>query len=331
MVFFIRKCVNFKSINLAMRIHPIPISILFCLFSIFSFSQRDTSSALQLRSGKFFTEKNITQEKVKTFADQLQKVNGKSLAVLQFEQIPSESRKQELAASGIQLLEYISGNAYTICITKNIDHTILQKAGARSILELSPLQKMHPSMAKGIFPSWAISTPGMLDVWISFPKSLSFEELQKLLLERKFQVTATDYKEFHVVGLKIAISRINDLTSLPFVDYIEPAPHKAQMLNYESRNDSRANVLNAASGIGGYGLKGEGVVVGIGDNADVQYHVDFTGRLINFSTPTVAHHGSHVHGTVAGGGILLEEFQGYAPKSTIVSQESSGIDRKSVV
>src|SRR6187455_2864427 len=261
-----------------MRIHPIPFTILLCLFSIFSFSQRDTSSGLQLRSGKIFTEKNITQENVKSFTEQLQKINGKSFAVLQFEQLPSESSKHELAASGIQLLEYISGNAYTICITKNIDYTILQKASARSIFELSPLQKMHPVMAKGIFPSWAIKTPGMVDVWISFPKSLSFEEFQKLLSERNFQIITIDYKEFHVVGLEIAISRINDLASLPFVDYIEPAPHEAQMLNNESRNDSRANALNAASDVGGYGLKGEGIVVGIGDNADIQYHVDFTGR-----------------------------------------------------
>ena len=314
-----------------MRIHPIPFTIVLCLFSIISFSQKDESSALQLRSGKIFTEKNITPENVKNFTERLQKVNGKSFAVLQFEQLPSETTKQELAASGIQLLEYVSGNTYTICITKNIDYTILQKANARSIFELSPEQKMHPSMAKGIFPSWAIRTAGMVDVWISFPKTLSFEELQKLLRERNFQITTTDYKEFHVVGLKIAIQRINELGSLPFVEYIEPAPHKAQMLNYESRNDSRANVLNAASGVGGYGLKGEGVVVGIGDNADVQYHVDFTGRLINFSTPTVAYHGSHVHGTVAGGGILMEEFQGYAPKAIIVSQENSGIIKNAPV
>src|SRR6187399_1081314 len=92
-----------------MRIHPIPFTILLCLFSFFSFSQKDTSSALQLRSGKIFTEKNITQENVKNFTEQLQKINGKSFAVLQFEQIPSESKKQELAASGIQLLDYISG------------------------------------------------------------------------------------------------------------------------------------------------------------------------------------------------------------------------------
>src|SRR5688572_20672117 len=211
-----------------MRIHPIPFTNLLCLFSILSFSQKDTSSALQLRSGRIITERNITAENVKIFTERLQKVNGKSFAVLQFDQIPSDAKKQQLAAAGVRLLEYIPNNAYTICLTKNVDHTVLQIAGARSILELSPEQKMHPALAKGIFPSWAIRTPGMVDVWISFPKSLSFEELQRLLMERNFQITTTEYKEFHVVGLKIAISRINDLASFPFVDYIEPAPHKAQ-------------------------------------------------------------------------------------------------------
>ena len=175
---FLRKCVNFKSINLAMRIHPIPLTILFNLLSIISFSQKDESSALQLRSGKVFTEKNINEENVKSFTERLQKVNGKSFAILQFEQLPSETKKQELAASGIQLLEYISGNAYSICITKNIDYTIFKNDGARSLLELSPEQKMHPAMARGILPSWAIKTPVLVDVWISFPNTISFDEIK---------------------------------------------------------------------------------------------------------------------------------------------------------
>ena len=68
-----------------MRIHPIPITILLCFFSIISFSQKDSVTALQLRSGKFFTEKNITAENVKSFTERLQKINGKSFAVLQFD------------------------------------------------------------------------------------------------------------------------------------------------------------------------------------------------------------------------------------------------------
>ena len=216
-----------------MRIHPIPFTILLCLFSIISFSQKDISSALQLRSGNIYTEKNITQENVKSFTERMQKVNGKSFAVLQFEQLPSETTKQELAASGIQLLEYIPGNAYTICITKNIEHTILQNARVRSILELSPQQKMHPAMAKGIFPSWAIRTPGMVDVWISFPKTISFEEIRNLLREKKIEITSSQYSNYHVIGLRIIRNRLNEVASFPFIEYIEPAPHGDQKLKQQ--------------------------------------------------------------------------------------------------
>jgi hypothetical protein len=308
-----------------MRIHPIPFTILFCLFSIISFSQKDTSSALQLRSGKFFPEKNITQEKVRGFAEQLQKINGKSFAVLQFEQLPSESSKEELAASGIQLLEYISGNAYTICITKNIDHAILQKAGARSILELSSLQKMHPAMAKGIFPSWAIKTPGMVDVWISFPKTISFDEIRDLLQSKNIEIASTQYGRYHVIGLRIIRNRLQEIASLPFIEYIEPAPHGDQLLNYESRNNSKGNVLNAATSVGGYNLEGSGVVIGVGDDSDPQYHIDFNGRLIDFGPAAYAYHGTHVYGTVGGAGNKYELFKGYAPKSTMVVQNLSEI------
>jgi hypothetical protein len=303
-----------------MRIHPIPFTILLCLFSILSFSQKDTNTALQLRSGKVFTERNITAENVNAFTDRLQKVNGKSFAVLQFDQLPNETQKKQLASSGIQLLEYISGNSYAICITKSIDAAVLQNAGARSIFELSPEQKMHPAMAKGIFPSWAIKTPGMVDVWISFPKTISFDEIRSLLTEKNIAITSFAYSKYHIVGLKIVRNRLTEVASFPFIEYIEPAPHGAQTLNYIAKQNSRGSVLNAATGVGGYNLKGSGVVVGVGDDSDPVYHIDFAGRLIDFGPAAYSYHGTHVNGTVGGGGIVGEQYAGYAPKSTIVVQ-----------
>ncbi|HEX6849654.1 MAG TPA: S8 family serine peptidase, partial [Chitinophagaceae bacterium] len=308
-----------------MRIHPIPFTILLCLFSLVSFSQKDERFALQLRGGKIFTEKNITSELVRAFTERLQKVNGKSFAVLQFEQLPSEAKKQELAAAGVQLLDYISGNAYTICITKSVDHTVLQNAGARSIFELSPEQKMHPAMAKGIYPSWAIRTPGMLDVWISFPKTISFEEVKNLLRSKTIEITSTKYSMYHVVGLRIIRNRLNEVASFPFIEYVEPAPHGDQSLNYIAKQNSRGNVLNANPGVGGYNLKGEGVVVGVGDNADPQYHIDFTKRLIDFAGAGYYYHGTHVYGTIGGGGIVGEQYAGYAPKAKLIAQNFAGI------
>lgn len=308
-----------------MRIHPIPFTTLLCFVSILSFSQKDTSSALQLRGGKIFTEKNITAENVKAFTETLQKVNGKSFAVLQFNQLPTEANKQQLAGSGIQLLEYVPNNAFTICITKTIDHILLQNADARSIFQFSPEQKMHPSMAKGIFPSWAIRTPGMIDVWISFPKTISFDEIRSLLTEKNIGITSIQYSRYHIIGLKIARTRLTEVASLPFIEYIEPAPHGPQLLNYIAKQNSRGNVLNAATGVGGYNLKGNGVVIGVGDDSDPQYHVDFTGRLINFGPAPYGYHGTHVIGTVGGAGISGEKYAGYASKSTIVVQYLSGI------
>ena len=130
---------------------------------------------------------------------------------------------------------------------------------------------------------------------------------------------------YHVIGLRIIRNRLNEVASFPFIEYIEPAPHGDQLLNYESRNNSKANILNAATGVGGHDLKGSGVVIGVGDNSDPQYHIDFNGRLIDFGPAAYTYHGTHVHGTVGGAGNGNELFKGYAPKSTMVTQFLSGI------
>ena len=324
-LFFLRKYVIFKAINLAMKIHPIPFTTLLCLLSFFSYGQKDIGSSLKLRSGTIITEKNITAEGVKSVTEKLQKVNGKSFAVLQFDQLPAEATRKQLSDAGIQLLEFIPGNGYTICITKHIDHTILQAAGARAILELSAKQKMHPSLARNIFPSWAIKTPGMLDVWISFPKAISFDEMKALLRQNRIEITSSVHSRYHILALRIIRNRLTEIASLPFIEYIEPVPHGAQPLNYIAKQNSRGNVLNASTGIGGYNLKGSGVVIGVGDDSEPTYHIDFVNRLIDFGPASYVYHGTHVHGTVGGGGIVGEQYAGYAPKSSIVVQQLAGI------
>lgn len=308
-----------------MRIHPIPLFLLLCLFSITSTAQKDLSSALQLRSGSITPEKNINPEGVKSFTERLQKVNGKSFAVLQFENLPTDATRKQLSDAGVQLLEFIPGKGFTVCITKDIGHSLLQAVGARAILELSPTQKMHPSLAKNMFPSWAIKTPGMLDVWISFPKTVSFDEIRTLLRQNNVEITSSIYSRYNILALRIIRNRLTEIASLPFIESIEPIPHSAQPLNYIARQNSRGNVLNAGTGVGGHNLKGTGVVVGVGDNSDPQYHVDFVNRLINFGPASYIYHGTHVNGIVGGGGIVGEQYTGYAPKSTIIVEALSRI------
>ncbi|MBK6937618.1 MAG: S8 family serine peptidase [Chitinophagaceae bacterium] len=82
-------------------------------------------------------------------------------------------------------------------------------------------------------------------------------------------------------------------------------------------------MLTGSSGIG-RNIKGEGVTIGIGDDADPQ-HVDISGRKINHTHGYYEYHGTHVTGIAAGGGIWNELYTGHAPKARVVSQIMQGI------
>jgi len=308
-----------------MRIHPIPLITGLLLCTLISYSQKDTSFALKLRGGSFTPVKNFTVDEAKRFGQRLEKVNGKSFAYIQFEKIPTETQRQQLKLAGIELLEYIPEKTYSVLFLNKANYTALQSAGARSLFSLSPQQKMHPALAKGIYPSWAVRTPGMVDLWVSFPKPISFDEIKTLLNEKNIVITTTNNKEYNIIGVKISKDRIIELAGFPFIEYMEPAPHGDQLLNIESRSISKANILQTSVANGGYNLRGEGVTIGIGDDSDPHYHIDFKGRIINRAATGHNYHGTHVTGTVGAGGIRMEEYRGYAPKSTIISQVLSGI------
>ena len=115
---------------------------------------------------------------------------------------------------------------------------------------------------------------------------------------------------------------INAIAALPFISGISLQQLKDKALNYNSRALNGVSALSAANG---KNLKGKGVTVGIGDNADISTHIDFTGRLINRSPWTPDVHGTHTAGTTAGGGIINVKNQGMAPRATIINQYFSDI------
>ena len=249
----------------------------------------------------------------------------KTFAILQFETIPAEATKKMLSANGIELLEYIPNNAYTVTISGNPSLTILEQAKARAIFQPSPEQKMETRLASGIIPSSAVKVAGTVDLWISFPKTFSSQEVINDLKQLNIDILSTQYQSFRILSLRIALNRLKELAALSFVEYVQAAPGGDQHLNFNSRYASRANLLNAGIANGGKGLNGEGITVGVGDNADVQTHIDFAGRLINRAAQAFSVHGYHTTGTTAGAGNVNEFFRGYAPKATIVSQSFNGI------
>jgi subtilisin family serine protease len=276
---------------------------------------------LYLKEGPVKTAYNITETSVEGFNNKALRHKDRTFAVLQFQTLPSAETRNFLAKQGIELLEYIPENAYTVSIAGKLNAGVLKRAGARTLFALSPKHKMHPILSKGDFPHWAKKGGQQVDLWVSFPKPFKATEVIQFLKEAKIDVISTEQQSYRILGVRLVKDRLEEIAAYPFIEYVEPAPPPDKELNENSRNAARAGMLQAPIVNGGRGLNGEGVVIGIGDNGDVQTHMDLSGpRVINEVYSQPISHATHVHATAAGGGIINELYKGYAPKATIISQ-----------
>ena len=308
-----------------MRSNPIPL-ITFCLLlSLSSLAQPDSRYNILFQSGTIIPEKNITAEKLDQFNRTAEKTSGQTFAIIQFEQIPGAIEKLQLSQQGIELLDYIPNYAYTVTISGTLNTDLLTQVKARAVINLSANQKMQSQLAKGNYPSWAVNSPGAIDVWISFPKSFSFETVQKELQNKNFEIISALQKDYRIIALRVAVNRLGELALLSCIEFVQAIPAEDKELNYNSMFASRANALKAPIASGGKNLTGQGVVVGIGEDGDMQTHLDFSGRLINRAGEIPRNHASHVGGTIGGAGIIHELYAGYAPKATLIGQVFSNI------
>ncbi|MGQ0737491.1 MAG: S8 family serine peptidase [Bacteroidota bacterium] len=315
-----------------MRPNPVPlIAALLCL-SLSLKAQVDSRYSLLLSSGSFIPKENISTEKINEFSRKAAKVSGKTFAVIQFEQIPSEQQQQQLRLDGIELLDYIPNYAYTAVITAMPGETLLRQVKARALIELTAQQKMQPELAAGNFPARAVKVAGTADVWISFPKSFSFTEVSNELRSRNLDILSSDLKAYRIIALRVAVQRLGELALLPCIEYVQAVPGEDVPLSFFwpnwGKDGMRVSLLNAPVSQGGKNLKGTGVVIGVGDDSDPQPHPDFTGRITSRAAtgyyPPFGH-GVHVSGIAAGAGIVNEVRTGFAPKASIVSQVFSNI------
>jgi hypothetical protein len=281
--------------------------------------------AVRLRSATLYPQWNIRQSYLDSFSNTLYRLHQTGFALLQFNSLPSAEDRKWLSGHGIELLDYLPDLTYTATISGELSAPVLNRAGVRSVFSLAPQQKMDSYLGAGRFPSWAVKQPGTVDVWISFPKSFSLQQVRQELQLLNIEVIGTTYGAYRILALRLPQERVAAIASLPLVEFMQAAPAGDQTLNFNSRAASGATTLNASTASGGRGLNGEGVVIGVGDNADIQNHVDFSGRLISRVAANMAAHGNHVSGTVGGAGIINELFRGFAPKATLIKQYFSGI------
>jgi hypothetical protein len=297
---------------------------IFFLLLTDTYAQKNSDFSLLLRNGTIIPAKNISDNTVNANNRRSASPGQKSFVVIQFESIPNDPEIELLKHQGIELLDYIPNNAYTATVSGALNTQVLKQAKARAIIDLLPEQKMAPNLLDGTIPVHAEKVKGFVDVWVNFPKSFSVTEINELLLSNKFDIISKKLASQHILEIRVAKARLHELAGQSYIQYVEAIPGPDSETNDKTQTNSRANVLNSNSATG-LNLRGNGVVIGVGDQANIWQHIDLSTHVINRSAIKTGSHGAHVLGTVGGRGIMNEKFTGFAPKATIVSQYFSNI------
>jgi hypothetical protein len=266
-----------------------------------------------LRNGIVKTEDNINDVYINKYNTTAKRTGGKSWVLLQFKNNPSLTDRKNLLDAGIELIQYIPKNIFIVSADRPFNAGILKNSGVTSLIELQPQQKISSRLLT--------IADSSIEVMVAFFQKVPTEIALNQLVQEGFIVTGKEFKQYNIVQVKLSARKLLSLAALPFIEYIEPLPPPATELNYNSRNASRANVLQSALP-GQYHLTGEGVTVGVGEPSNLQAHIDFkdrltgdySGLLTNFNT----YHATHVIGTVAAAGLVNELYTGFAPKAKII-------------
>lgn len=288
-----------------------------------SYSQ--STRKLQFKNMEMSVSDNVSTFNLNEYSKSSQTFNGLRHAILIFAKSPDQNTRKQLLHQGIQIGTAIPGNAYSVVLNCPVSRQNLQAAGVISIVDFPTAAKLDNRLQKPVLPAYAILQPGTIDLLLHVNASVALASIKQGLQAEKATIINESFAEFHLLTIRVPQSGINAIATLPFVEYVQPVSPKDKKLNDEVRSNSRVNILNAPLAMGGFNLQGAGVVIGIGDNADIKSHVDLADRVIDRSAFITENHGTQIAGVAAGAGIKDPLYQGIAPKATLVSQLFSGI------
>ena len=275
--------------------------------------------SIRLKNGVAGRTRNLRNETAFNEARRDIQYNNRLYTIIQFNRLPGETEKKAMAADGIVLYNYISGNAYLAELPENFTPATLNKYNAGGLYQLDASSKISTRLLQQ--PEQAFSNPDDY-IAISFFGTVNKNTVISELKKTGAQIASTKIQPENVVFVKASSTVVQKIARLPFVAWISKQRIKDVPINYLNKGSQAISALNFA---GGRNLQGKDITVGVGDNADPSTHIDFTGRLINRTPLPPASHGTHVTGTFGGAGIINPKYKGMAPKATIVSQFYSDV------
>lgn len=288
---------------------------LLCLSVNFTFAQTTQNSSTQ--GLKEFYQNRTAFKEAKSGNDYY--------VLVRFDKLPGKSEMLQLVNQHIELLEYHSKNTFLAIIPNTVDESMLRQLNIVAVEKPKAEQKLCESLLSKDYPDWAVQEAGTVDVAIVFHENTRQSKINASLKEWNFQVFENKHRGSTTIVGRIFQNKIDQLSKLPHVAFVDVIQEPVDILNYENRLAQRANVVNSTVP-GGFNLRGNGVVVGVGDGGELGEHIDFGTRIHNEANGTYSsfgNHGDHVAGIIGGAGSLNPRHRGMASECELLIQKTS--------
>jgi hypothetical protein len=237
----------------------------------------------------------------------------KDYLVVQFSKMPSQPEQQKLLKQGVELLSYLSNNAYYASVDSKFYNESKASDNIRTVIKVDPQYKLDAVIINNEIPQYALESNDLIKVVVSYFKNIDQNEVSNDLVGLKIK-GVKNIKSFNEVYLYANKEKLLEIAKLNWVQNIELISPPVESENLPSLNSHKVNILNSNIAGLGYGLTGKGVKMGIWDG-NLEKHKDHTGRVVNREYESAESHGSHVSGTAIGAGILDPKAKGMAPET----------------
>jgi PKD repeat protein len=234
--------------------------------------------------------------------------NGYYYRIIQFYNIPTAAEKAAIEATGIKLLEYLPKYAFNAAIPIGFNKQLLSGFNVRSVTHQSAEQKLSIGML-GDYPAFAVPSAGMIDVRLQFQKNILMQDAQLIAASYGKVLSSTDIN--NMVEVRMQQQAVATVTQQPWLFFIDLTSPPSVKDDLEGRSLHRSNSINNDL-LMGRKYNGSGVAAALADDGFVGPHIDFTGRITNYSTTTGPDHGDMTGGILAGAGNLNPAYPGMA-------------------
>lgn len=231
--------------------------------------------------------------------------------LLQFRTLPNEEDKQRMAEAGVALQSYLPDRTYT---------AVVQNALTKDFFEIHKINFVAPvqeewKVAKDL--KAALPKGGKnIKANVSFVNGLSRQELADLLASVNATMLEDRLSALGYVKISVPSIEFYNLVNNVNVTYVGSATEDVA-LSQTSNSLQRVVQPSALPSLGGFGLTGQGVAIGIGDNFAGSYHIDLKDRVINYAPSPYNYHGLHISGIAGGAGIADVKGKGVATGSIL--------------